>query len=82
MGCTVLQRDARNVTERVGMSANTPKGGRERGGRERKERERGMAGLRGERTILRQPQPTLHYTASLEEDTVGLKEAAQGWNRR
>lgn len=41
-----------------------------------------MAGLRGERTILRQPQPTLHYTASLEEDTLGLKEAAQGWNRR
>lgn len=77
MGCAVLQRDARNVTERVGMSANTPKGGREReGGENEKERERGMAGLRGERTILRQPQPTLHYTASLEEDTLGLKEAA------
>lgn len=36
MGCAVLQRDVRNVTERVGMSANTPKGGRERGERTKK----------------------------------------------
>lgn len=40
MGCAVLQRDARNVTERVGMSANTPKGGREREGGENEKSER------------------------------------------
>lgn len=38
-GCAVLQRDARNVTERVGMSANTPKGGREGGENQKSERE-------------------------------------------
>lgn len=39
--------------ESVGMSANRPKGERERMKRER-EGERGMAGLRGGSTILRQ----------------------------
>lgn len=46
------------------MSANTPKGERER--------ERGMAGLRGERTILRQPQPMLHYSVSMAGDKLDL----------
>lgn len=44
--------------------------------RENEKRERGMAGLRGERTILRQPQPTLHYSASMEGDTLDLIAAA------
>lgn len=49
--------------------------------RERMERERDMAGLRGERTILSnkdsQPQPMVHYNASMEGNTLDLLAAAQ-----
>ena len=67
----------RGKKERVcaGMSENKPRGERERE-RERLKRERFMAGFRGVKTLGSnkdsQQQPVLHYTASMDGDTLDL----------